>query len=776
VAKKRSRKKRHEPYRPVKQKFFRIPNPFGDAPLKVRRAAMLEAAANARRTFEEEYPKIINWFDTYDPLYVLSFCLFYFLTSERGVDTEAVEGKLEFAPFHLELLQAFALVRKRSGTPAPLRGKALELRRSMKEITSALQWSQMGIPLDASESDVKKLFVIGQMRQQTFAIRNWAYPDQAIAHLKALFEGTLGEVVSREYGGVSIVKFIDSIGALAEEANERLNAHIMRVSPMVAAKDADSAYQEYRKGFPFLTDDQEDARAVFVETCRGDLKYFKAALIAHSDLFLQDLFTFSIDDVMLLYGEPAHRDGVHRILRAWSHEFGALAAQDPKRFLYSNPVLVRPFIALGGDSFFWGLGGILAHTLQAMLESLVPASARQRYLERRAKYLEESVEALFKKAFPDGHVFRGSQWRATPNDPALYENDLLVTVDSTCIVVECKSHLVDPPARRGAEFRLIDTLEDLVVSASNQAQRFVEFLRSHPEKHSFSTRSGRTNTVDVSRTVRFIPISVTFENLGFVSANLKDALQAGLIETGHALVPSVSLTDLEVVFEVLDSQIQRIHYLARRSETEKTMHYVGDESDLLAFYVENGFNIGEAEYGNQFIGMVGKSKELDPYFMARADGVAVPKPTLQLTGWWRDLLTKIEELKKEFWTEVAYILLNVAFEDQQKFEREFEKLATRVLKGLVSGEHNWMVMVSGTLSKRQYMVIGYPYTTRDREERIQMMKHMVATEEEERPVLGTVVIGMDLDAAVHPYNMLAYFPGAAPGGPEVGQLLGNTGL
>ncbi len=79
--------------------------------MEVRRAAVRAAAAKARATFEVEYPKIIDWFDTYDPLYLLSFFAYYFLSAPQGVDKEAIEGKLAFASFHIELLQAFALMR-----------------------------------------------------------------------------------------------------------------------------------------------------------------------------------------------------------------------------------------------------------------------------------------------------------------------------------------------------------------------------------------------------------------------------------------------------------------------------------------------------------------------------------------------------------------------------------------------------------------------------------------------------------------------------------------
>jgi hypothetical protein len=173
---------------------------------------------------------------------------------------------------------------------------------------------------------------------------------------------------------------------------------------------------------------------------------------------------------------------------------------------------------------------------------------------------------------------------------------------------------------------------------------------------------------------------VTYESLGFISANLKESVEAGLIESGKPLVPSICFTDLEVVLETLDSQAERIHYLARRAEIERTMGYVGDELDLFALYIDTGFSLGEWEGTGRFLQISLMSKQLDPYFVGRANGVSVPKPKLRLTDWWRQILIRIEGVQNECWTEVAYVFLSVAYEDQQKFEQQFTELRTQIKK------------------------------------------------------------------------------------------------
>ena len=770
--KKHNRKRRrYKPYEQVKMKFFSMPDPFGDAPREIRMQALREVAANAKATFKRAFPRVSEWFHRYDPLYVLSFCLFYFLTAERGVDKEAIDGKIDFGSHHLELLQAIALMKPRGGTPEPLKDRAEELQQSLKELTEALNYSGFDLPENISEAETKKRFVLWQMRTQTLAIRNWAFPAQAIAHMKAFCSGPFTTIIAERYRGLSATRLIDTLVNMSTEIEERMNAHLLKLAPVMKSETFETARSSYLESFPNVEDDTDGMRRVFEQLCGGDLRQFKMILIMHAELRLPDMFTFTLDEVMMCYGMPEHRDAISQILERWSYRFGDLGASDPNHFLYSNPVLQRPFIAVDNELYFWVLPGILAHTLPGLIEGIVPPERRTQYLDYRSQYLEDTVEQLCRKAFPDGKVYRGSQWRVSENDPTLYENDILVIIDSTALVIECKAHLIDPPARRGAEFRLIDTLEDVVVSSSIQANRFVRFLREHPEMHSFKTRHGTVNHVDPSRLLRFVPFSVTYENLGYISANLKDSVEAGLIDSPHPLIPSLCITDLEIAFELLNSQSERIHYLSRRAEVERTTRYLGDESDLLAFYLESGFNIGEWENGNVALHLNMKSKELDPYFVARADGVSVPKPHLELSPLWQEMLQRIEQVKMNFWTEIAYVLLNVGRKDQDKFEREVMKLIKRVRSGKVTQKHNWIVMLNHGGKDRKYAVIGFPYRVATREERDDMMRHIAGELEERTPVLGMVIVGINVDVLTYPYDVMAYVPGHAPGAPDFDGVL-----
>lgn len=745
------------PYQQIKMGLFGIGDPFDGASPATRREMFVAASKRARSEFDAAFSGLRPWVDTYDPIYLLSFFQFYFLMSEKGVDKEAVEGRIEFGYHHLELLQAVALMGQRSFSPRPLREDAVRLQTQLKSLTDALMLSSVSIEADTPEDEVRKRVVLGALRSQTLAIRNWGYPDQMVRHHRSLCGRYLSQRLSSELGGVDLCVMIDVLGKMEAESNRRLNSHMARLHPMVAAQDFDSCYDAYCASFGSDLSDREPLRHVYETQCDG-VAGFKSLLMTHSDLELAAVCTFTVDEIVAMYGSDTARAGIKAVMDEWSFAFGDLAEWNPHHFLYSNPVTARPFVRLDQGVYYWPLSGILAHGLGEMIDVLTPPTAVEKSARVRSGYLEEQVADLCRKAFPDGQVHVGSTWS---EGDAVYENDVLVTIDTTAFVIEAKSHRVAPSARRGGELRLMETLNEQVVQASIQARRFVDFLRARPGVHDLPSASGGLNRIDVTKTTRFVPLGITFENLGCLTGNLKECVRAGLID-GHQPVPSMSLYDFETALELLDGQAEKIHYFARRTEIERTMEYFGGELDLIAFYLDTGFCLGDIEDGGSFLWLSLKSKELDPFFMARAEGLTVSKPRRCLSPWWSAILARIEEVRMPGWTEIAYALLSVGKESQGSFRMGFEQLREKVKVGTTGNKYDWIVVKNDTAPSRAYAIVAFPYRVSSREERNTMLGSIASDVEADGPLLGCVVIGMDVLRNSHPYDVLVFCPGHSP--------------
>jgi hypothetical protein len=183
------------------------------------------------------------------------------------------------------------------------------------------------------------------------------------------------------------------------------------------------------------------------------------------------------------------------------------------------------------------------------------------------------------------------------------------------------------------------------------------------------------------------------------------------------------------------------------------MKYTGDELDLLGFYLDNGFNIGDTEYARDLVmNMCLKSKELDPYFIGTSEGKSVVKPELAMTEWWKDLLLTISDKKTEGWVETGFILLNSTKEDQAKFEGMFKKLMLRIKQGKADKLHNWVMFASGP-ERRRYLIAGYPYTTTEKNVRNGIMGEIISDDNFGK-ARGCVVIGVQIDRLDYPYSVL----------------------
>lgn len=478
-------------------------------------------------------------------------------------------------------------------------------------------------------------------------------------------------------------------------------------------------------------------------------------LMTHSDLKLEHIYSFSLDRAHELVGSATDRAAVQALIERVSYRFGDLATANREHFILTNPVLARPFISLGDETYFSAVWGVLPHMVLDILEDLVweNEDVRERYTKAKATYLEDELERIVRAGCPNGQVFRGSTWKDGAG--VEYENDLIVIIDTFAVVFEAKSASVTDPARRGAPERLAETLRELIEAPSEQGLRFIGLLKGEPAVHRFRTKRGETNVIDSRPIKHYIPIGVTLSHLGLIASNLKKLIAAGVVEKKlEELAPSINITDLESVFELLPREVEKVHYLARRREFEAHMQYEGDELDLLGFYLDNGFNIGDTEYEQDTVlNMTLKSKELDPYFVGSREGKAVRKPRLAMTEWWDEILNRVSERKFEGWLETGFILLNTTKEDQEKFEAAFKELARQVLDGKASKPHNWIRWESGP-KRRLYIIIGYPYLTDDKELRNSIVAEAIEGDDTSH-ARGVAAIGLNIRHPHFPYDILA---------------------
>ncbi len=720
-----------------------------------RLEALRKLGKTANEEFKQKYANVNSWFVDYDQAYILSYCLMYFLMHKEGYDEEAVKGSYSFAPHYLEILQALSLSSERNFSAKPLMHEVDKLRADMKEIGTLMQTRLFDMPQNiVTEKELNAYRVRMGIKSHSIAVRNWAYFHQMEA-VTQMMAGRVREEFMKHYG-LCPVELIKLFFAMVDMVMKRVNHRIKNFRKVFAHKDYIKLQEEYHLLFMKNNNPGLEEMVKMWELSKKDMQALRSALLEHSNLSLYGIFSFSLDDMVLLSGNTIDKNALLKIMDALSYEFGDLKEHNKEFVILDNPTHTRPFIKLDPGVYFTSMWQALPHLSITLLEHLVEqeASLKEKYSSERAKFLEDEVEVLFKKSFPNAKVYRGSKW--TDATGKQYENDLLVVIDTFALVVEAKSGLVTPSAKRGAPDRLFRTIKDLIEEPSEQALRFIEYLKENRRELTFPCKAGN-NQVDARNLNYFIPLGVTFYRLASVGANLKPLIDGGIINKQiHELAPSISLSDLEIVFDILPTEAQKIHYLQRRRELEMQVDYFGDELDLLGFYLDTGFDTGDIEgKGRTALNLVIKSKDLDPYIIGTTSGKTVPKPELKMTTWWKDLLKTIDKRKPERWLEFSYVLLNINIGNQQHFEKGYKELLGKIVKKEVELEHNWVTYRTAN-PLRQFAVAAYPYETKYKDERNGIFSEIIAQALDDNPNLkGMVIIGINTDKGHYPYSCLA---------------------
>lgn len=763
--KKRRRQKKGEhnykPYEPVKYSLFSMPDIFGDTPIEERREIIRKLGEKAKDDFSETYNKLGEWFKDYDAPYLLSFCSVYFLSAPEGVDREAIDEKLDFYQHDLELLQAISLTQRRSYSPKTLPAEETQrLLDSTKSLKDSIFFRQFYSEKPLTNEELKKRGAIAEIRGQTTAVRNAFYPQQTFQLARKLYS-KISDVISENYN-LEVEKILDFLWKLMDATGEKLNTHLSKVRSFIHPRNnsIEETWELYKLAFPSEENDKEMFSA-FSELVKGNEQNFKYLLASYTDLRLPDVFSFSLDELASLYGDVLKRAEIGALLDLWSYSFGDLESHNIEHFILDNPILRRPFIRLNEETYFCPAIGVINHSLLDLMEILVTQTKQEanikKYEKIRGNLLEDEVEQLFREYFSNAQIFKGSLWNDISNNKN-GENDLLVLLDTFALVIECKAGKVNDSARRGSILKLRKVLKDLVVEASEQANNFINFLSNNTAIHQLPTKSAQINQFDNTNIRYYVPLTITLESLGSVSANLRSCVEVGWIDAPlEKLAPSIPLGDLEIIFEILENEIERTHYLIRRSQIEKSLSYRGDELDLLAFYLDTGFNFGADENKTPFINFTIKSKELDPYFVAKARGKVVAKPKLNLSTWWRDIIITICKRKPKHWVEMGYVLLNVSKKAQKDFKNGFHQLIKRIRQKQVEHPINFATMITEP-ENRSYAIAVYPYTETDKQERDNTLRRIIEEVDTDYSVLGIVSFGISMVNPNYPYNVSAYFP------------------
>jgi hypothetical protein len=654
-------------------RYKQVPDFFPSQSSHEERLGMLKiVAATSNAKLIPIYEAINKFFIRYNALYLLSSCSFYFFQKISNSDPELTD-EMFFQFYYLEVLQAFALKQMQSFPPLEQIDLG-DIKSTMHEVGRLIPYTVFDLP-SASEEEMHINYILSLMRVSWSSIKNWAYVEQ-MEKMTLDLASKINKDFLLTYG-VSSSELINGLYALYRNRNELVRGYIEKTHEFLSK----SSYEDMINSFSKLFSGREATAGevkVLWEKVGKNMQNLSSWLIALADQELQSVYSFSVDDLKQLIPSATQDKDLVGILDQLSFQFGDLADLSSVDIIEKNPVQHKPFIKLTNDTYYSSLWHILPSAMHQILENVIWARERLRnqYTKLKGEYLESEVLRIFKSSFPTAQFFPGSRYHV---DGILYENDLTVIFENVAIIIEAKSGATGERARMGERGKVSEVIKNLISDPAEQALRFINLLKSSKSIHTFKTKHDpKGNVIDSSKIDYYVPLGIITSQLWLMSANIDTLISTNLLKLKREeTIPIIQLTDLENVFELLDATTEKLHYLARRRQFETTIKYSGDEHDLLAFYIETGFNIGDVEFDNRYALLItGKSKELDPYFMDKK----IPKPKRAIHRYWRALLTELADKRDEHWVEASYILLCAEKKEQVFFERLDNKLRRKYKK------------------------------------------------------------------------------------------------
>jgi hypothetical protein len=393
-------------------------------------------------------------------------------------------------------------------------------------------------------------------------------------------------------------------------------------------------------------------------------------------------------------------------------ELGDLRAANFDHLHLNNPVWSKPFVRDAGRYFCFSPKTLFS-SHDAVLAELAKAiwpEPNQVLGEVRGKVLERLLAETLTRILPHARLWTSARW-TDPRDGRGYQTDAIVLIDGIVLLFEAKGHALSAAARRGSNdwFKAFD---DIVVSACVQATRLEQLLRDRRETHiHLETDQGKVSLQ--KDTIRHVQrFGVSLERLTMASLKCDEPLLIRIQRAGAMPMPIMPISDLWLLEELLESEGRRLHYLLRRAEIEAQVSFVGDELDLIAWYLRSGFiGFHHSEDVPGIISIYGLSDFLGLYMKNTAHYDARITPPQRTIMLWNQFISEQETYRRPGWTDRVYDLLNIPLQSQQRFLNDLiqarRKVRRKQYRGLApvlmqqQAQHHpslFVGMVAGRLS------------------------------------------------------------------------------
>jgi len=591
----------------------------------------------------------------------------------------------------------------------------------------------------------------------TSGIRNWGYPQHMRRIIGGLFEPLESELVSRI--GCRTVQLRGLFDAIAIATNKKLFAVLDSFRAIYSLRSIEEIADSLESNRWATPAEVTGLRKTAVES-RLSLKQVRLLALECMHEQLADCYSFSLESLCNLTEGAVDVEQVKKLFERLSMSLGELSGRPANDLIVMSPICQRPCIVLPDGKYFIPIPGLLNSFSLEIIESFFATDEKlkARYAKRRTKYLEETIVSEMKQALPQATIEPNLEWLEASSGK-WFEVDCVIVAGPIAIVLEAKSQRVTPPARRGAGKRLKRDFQETVGASSEQAFRTAKMLEHANETAVFRKKGGGEVKISVKGVRRVVTVSVLLDYLPAFTLCSKERVRAGLVDVDSPPSIAMSLSELFVVLEVLGGPAHVIHYFWRRHEIEEQVSYMGDEEDLLVFYLGNGFGqlLRAQQEANAVISLGDASYQLRRYFMAiwLQPHSNVARPRRILTRWLESVVRRVQGLPRPDKWALICCLLDLSYEEQKEFETRFGGLMLRAKRPRKRSRLDY-VMVEPFPTESSAAVGAFVFDDRVSDQRIGQVGSILNATYENSRVRSVVIFAKHVVDSGRPYDSL-YF-------------------
>ncbi|EOX6933430.1 YecA family protein [Enterobacter hormaechei] len=300
-----------------------------------------------------------------------------------------------------------------------------------------------------------------------------------------------------------------------------------------------------------------------------------------------------------------------------------------------------------------GYRSLLHNLLQRKPEYAKEFKNRQKIMSEGAFY------DILKPQFSEAKVFNEIYYK-DPENNQWSENDTLILMDDVLFLVEAKAGAAATIASPATDFkRHAQSVQDLVIKAYKQCERFFNYLASEEEVSLYQLVDGKYKECGRIKYTDYrllIPIGLTVESFSPFSSFCKQLPQIKPLLGQYGFI-SMSIDDLFVLKRFLPSTGAFVHYMeVRQAFANVTKAFLYDEFDHLGAYItKNRYDFDSIEQlkkdNNSMLLWNGMSDIVDSSFEGE-DWKIKPLPVQDFPNEVLTLLEALENTRSPGWLSV----------------------------------------------------------------------------------------------------------------------------